>query len=169
MKTVKKRSQKQEKSVAKDFNAKVTVASGALWGMKADVRNDKFLIECKTTEKDYYPLTAKVWEKIEKEAIKDHGRIPLMIIDLEDRVRLVVFKPKDFETELPSPYDCTAKTLDERKMKSYRVSLKELIEAEEDLEEYIYGKLFIICGDKRNMLFFMRMKDFEETFKEELS
>ena len=65
MKTVKRRSQLQEKSVAKDFNAKVTVASGALWGMKADVRNEKFLIECKTTEKDYYSLTAKVWEKIE--------------------------------------------------------------------------------------------------------
>ena len=32
MRTVKKRSQKQEKSVAKDFNAKVTVASDALWG-----------------------------------------------------------------------------------------------------------------------------------------
>ena len=66
MKTVKRRSQKQEKSVAKDFNANVTVASGAFWGMKADVRNDKFLIECKTTEKDYYSLTAKVWEKIEQ-------------------------------------------------------------------------------------------------------
>ena len=168
MKTVKKRSQKQEKSVAKDFNARVTVASGALWGMKADVRNDKFLIECKTTEKDYYSLTAKVWEKIEREAIKDHGRIPLMIIDLEDRDRLVVFKPKDFETELPNPYDCTAKSLEEKDLKSYRVSLKELIEAEECIGEYIYGKLFLICGEKRNMLFFMRIKDFEETFKEEL-
>lgn len=169
MKTVKKRSQKQEKSVAKDFNAKVTVASGALWGMKADVRNEKFLIECKTTEKDYYTLTAKVWEKIEREAIKDHGRIPLMIIDLEDRDRMVVFKPKDFVTDIPSPYDCTAKSLEEKDLKSYRVSLKELIEAQECFDgDYIYGKLFLICGDKRNMLFFMRIKDFEEHFKEEL-
>ena len=67
MKTVKRRSQKQEKSVAKDFNARMTVASGALWGMKGDVRNDKFLIECKTTEKGYYSVTNKVWEKIEDE------------------------------------------------------------------------------------------------------
>ena len=168
MKTVKKRSQIQEKSVAKDFNAKVTVASGALWGMKGDIRSDKFLIECKTTEKEYYPLTAKVWEKIEREAIKDRGRIPLMVIDLEDKDRVVVFKPKDFETEIPAPYDCTAHSVEEKDLKSYRVSLKELLEAEEDFGEYIYGKLFLICGDKRNMLFCMRIKDFEETFREEL-
>lgn len=160
MKSVKRRSQKQEKSVAKDFNAKVTVASGAKWGMKADVRNDKFLIECKTTEKDYYSLTATVWEKIEQEAIKDRGRIPLMIIDLEDKDRLVVFKPKDFSSPLPVPYECSS---DGNDKKSYRLTLKELEEAQEEFEEYVYGKLFIICGNRRNMLFFMRMKDFEET------
>lgn len=164
MKTVKRRSQKQEKSVAKDFNAKVTVASGALWGQKGDVRNSKFLLECKTTEKDYYSLTAKVWEKIEEEAIKDRGRIPLMIIDVEDRDRLVVFNPKDFETNLPVPYE---NTYNGDNKKSFRVSLKELEEAEKDFEEYVYGRLFIICGNKKNMLFFMRMKDFENIFKEE--
>ena len=165
MKTVKRRSQKQEKSVAKDFNAKVTVASGALWGMKADVRNDKFLIECKTTEKDYYSLTATVWEKISEEATRDHMRIPLMVIDVEDRDRLVVFNPKDFQTSVPEPYDCT---YNGDNQKSFRVSLWELEEAERDIESYVYGRLFIICGKKRNMLFYMRMKDFEETFKEEL-
>lgn len=165
MKTVKRRSQKQEKSVAKDFNAKVTVASGALWGAKGDVRNDKFLIECKTTEKDYYPLTASVWEKIEEEATRDRGRIPLMIIDLEDKDRLVVFRPKDFNTPTPQPYDCT---YNGDNKKSFRVSLKKLEEAEKDFEDYVYGRLFVICGNKRNMLFYMRMKDFEKTFKEEL-
>ena len=34
MKTVKRRSQKQEKSVAKDMGAKVVVASGAMWSAK---------------------------------------------------------------------------------------------------------------------------------------
>ena len=165
MSTVKKRSQKQEKSVAKDFNAKVTVASGALWGMKADVRNDKFLIECKTTEKDYYSLTAKVWEKVCEEAIKDHMRIPLMVIDLEDKDRMVVFNPHDFVTPMQSPYDCTYNGDNQR---SVRVSVKALIEAEEDFGEYIYGRLFIICGKKTNMLMSMRMKDFEERYKEEL-
>ena len=103
MKTVKKRSQKQEKSVAKKFGGKVTAASGALWGMKGDVRTDKFLIECKTTEKKYYTLTAKVWEKIAEEALKDHMRTPLMLIDLEDSERYVVFSPKDFVKTTVSP------------------------------------------------------------------
>ena len=165
MKTVKKRSQKQEKSVAKDFNAKVTVASGALWGAKGDVRSDKFLCECKTTEKDYYSLTSKVWEKICEEAVRDHMRIPIMVIDLEDRDRVVVFNPKDFETPMKSPYDCT---YNGDNQKSFRVSVKGLLEAEEDMGEYIYGRLFIICGKKENMLMYMRMKDFEDHFKEEL-
>ena len=103
MKTVKRRSQKQEKSVAKKFNARLTAASGALWGMKGDVRSDKYLIECKTTEKDYYTLTAKVWEKIQEEAIQDHMRIPLMVIDLKDTDRYVVFRPKDFNKSMVSP------------------------------------------------------------------
>lgn len=165
MKTVKKRSQIQEKSVAKQFNAKVTVASGALWGMKGDIRNDKFLIECKTTEKGYYTLTAKVWEKIRNEAVRDHLRIPLMVIDIKDKERLVVFRPHDFNTSLPVPYDCTSNGMDK---KSFRVSLSELLKAGKEMGEYVYGRLFIICGEKKNMLFYMRMKDFEETFKEEL-
>ena len=80
--TTKYKSNLQEKSVAKQFGGKQVIASGALWFAHSDVRNDKFLIECKTTEKDYYSLTAKVWEKIEQEAIRDHLRIPLMVIDL---------------------------------------------------------------------------------------
>ena len=166
--TTKYKSNKQEKSVAKQFGGRQVIASGSLWFADSDVRNDKFLIECKTTEKDYYTLTAKVWEKIEREAIKDRGRIPLMIIDLEDKDRMVVFKPKDFVTDIPSPYDCTAKSLEEKDLKSYRVSLKELLEAEECFGEYIYGKLFLICGDKRTMLVFMRIKDFEEVYRSEL-
>ena len=170
MSTVKKRSQKQEKSVAKDFNAKPTVASGALWGMKGDVRNSKFLIECKTTSKDYFNITTKLWEKIKTEATRDRMRIPLMVIDLEDSDRLVVFNPHDFETELPTPYDCT---YDENRdgKQSYRISIKELDNIPKDIDEpYIYGKLFIIKGTvKNNMLFFMRMEDFTKHFAEEIA
>ena len=81
---VRKISQKQEKSVAKDLNARTVVASGALWNAKADVRNSQFLVECKTTEKDYYTITAKVWEKICKEANRDRMREPLLVIDLHN-------------------------------------------------------------------------------------
>ena len=94
---VKKKSQLQEKSVAKDLDAKTVVASGALWGNKGDVRHDDFLVECKTTEKPYYSLTMKVWEKIEKEAVRDGLRIPLMCVDINNgEDRYAVFLEKHF-------------------------------------------------------------------------
>lgn len=166
--TKKRRSQKQEKSVAKDFNAKTTIASGAKWGMKADVRNDKFLIECKTTQEDHYSVTSKVWEKIQEEATRDHMRIPLLVVDLQDKERYVVFRPADFERGLPEPFECTYNGKGNNPPKSYRITLDNLKEAEEILEEYVYGQLFIICGKRRNMLCYMREKDFQEAFKEEL-
>ena len=95
---VKKKSQIQEKSVAKDLEAKTVVASGALWGSKGDVRHDDFLVECKTTEKPFYSLTMKVWEKIEKEAVRDGLRIPLMCVDVNDgKDRYAVFLEKHFK------------------------------------------------------------------------
>lgn len=160
MKTVKKRSQKQEKSVARDFNAKVTIASGALWGMKADVRSDKFLIECKTTEKDYYPLTAKVWEKIEQEAIRDHMRIPLMAIDLEDKDRVIVFRPQDFNPNIDTR--CVQKEIP----KSVRVRAKDL--GFDEFGDYTHTIVTHICGKKKNVICLMLQNDFEETYKEVL-
>ena len=167
MKTKKKRSQKQEKSVAKTFNAYLTPASGAFWGQKGDVRNDKFLIECKTTEKDYYSLHAKTWEKIEKEAIRDHVRIPLLVVDIRDRDRLVVFKPNDLKDASTAIYDVT-KDWGDKVPKSRKISIKELEKISEDYEAYVTGKLFMICDSKVNMLLYMRMKDFENIYGEEL-
>lgn len=82
--TTKYKSNLQEKRVAKELNAKVTVASGALSFQKADVRSDEYLVECKTTSKTFYSLTEKTWKRIEKQAINDGIRIPLMCVDLED-------------------------------------------------------------------------------------
>ena len=160
MKTVKKRSQKQEKSVAKQFGGKQVIASGALWFSHSDVRNDKFLIECKTTEKDYYSLTAKVWEKIEQEAIRDHLRIPLMVIDLEDRDRVVVFRPLDFDPNI----DTRVFTRDIPK--SVRVRAKDL--GVDEFGDYTSMIVTHICGKKNNVICLMLQKDFEETYKEEL-
>ena len=160
MKTVKRRSQKQEKSVAKDFNAKVTVASGALWGMKADVRNDKFLIECKTTEKNYYSLTANVWEKIEREAIGDHMRIPLMVIDIEDKDRIIVFRPQDFDQKIDTR--CVQTVVP----KSVRIRADML--GCDEFGDYTSMVVTHICGKKNNVICLMLQKDFEEAFKEEL-
>lgn len=95
---VKKKSQLQEKSVAKDLNARTVVASGALWGSKGDVRHDNLLVECKTTDKDFYSLTMTVWEKIEREAVRDGLRIPVMCIDIKGgKERYAVFISKHFK------------------------------------------------------------------------
>lgn len=77
-------SKRQEKRIAKEMNARVTIASGALDFQKADVRNDLYLVEAKTTEKPYYPLTLTTWKKIEDQALKDGLRVPVMCVDLED-------------------------------------------------------------------------------------
>ena len=91
-------SKKQEKRIAKEMNARVTVASGALDFQKADVRNDMYLVEAKTTEKPYYPLSLTTWKKIEEQALKDGLRIPVMCIDLEDgKNSLAILHHNDFQ------------------------------------------------------------------------
>ena len=156
MLTKKKQSQKQEKSVAKVFDAKVTVASGAFWGMKADCRSDKFLIECKTTGKHYYSLTSSVWEKIEREADRDGMRIPLLVVDLRYSVRVVVFNPKYFNTSVFSFKE------QHKPQKSYRLTYNRHHELRCECIS------FSICGKKVNELQYMHIEDFIDAFKEEL-
>lgn len=88
---IKRKSMKQESRVAGDFGGKVQVASGAIpsVGMKGDVRtggssrfNDTdLLIENKFTDKNYFTFTRAVWEKINREALRDGMRIPLLQVD----------------------------------------------------------------------------------------
>ena len=158
--TTKYKSNLQEKSVAKQFGGKQVIASGALWFAHSDVRNDKFLIECKTTEKDYYSVTAKVWEKIEQEAIRDHLRIPLMVIDLEDRDRVVVFRPKDFDRAIAT------RCFQTEIPKSVRVRAKDL--GVDEFGDYTSMRVTHICGKKDNVICLMLQSDFEETYKEVL-
>lgn len=124
---VKKKSQLQEKSVAKDLNAKTVIASGALWGSKGDVRHDEFLVECKTTEKSFYSVTMTVWDKIEKEAIKDGLRIPLMCVDINNgEDRFAVFREKDFK-HYKTYYDLETGDTSWTHNKSFRVMYPERI------------------------------------------
>jgi hypothetical protein len=88
-------SNKQEKKVAKDLGGRTVIASGSLWGMKADARSDDYLIECKTTKNSYYLLKYETWEKIAKEALKDGMRIPVMAIELENSTQVAVFDVDD--------------------------------------------------------------------------
>ena len=70
---------------AKETKGRATPASGSRWHSKGDVRTEKFLIECKTTEKDCYRLSAKTWEKIANEALRDGMKEPVMRIDLRTK------------------------------------------------------------------------------------
>lgn len=95
--TTKYKSNKQEKKVAKEVGGKEVIASGSLWFAPSDVRTDEFLIECKTTEKDYYILRQKTWDKIHREAMSDGMRVPVMQIQLEDGAdEIVVLNILDF-------------------------------------------------------------------------
>ena len=164
MKTVKKRSQLQEKDVAKNLNAKTVVASGAMWNAKGDVRSGKFLIECKTTEKEYYSVSSKVWEKIEEEATKDHGRTPLLIIDIEDKDRLVVYSPMYFNCNIK----VSKSFLVDSGKKSFRVSLKLIEEVSNETDDPTTGIEFSICGKKLSVLMFMKFEDFIKAYDVEL-
>ena len=175
---VKKKSQKQERSVAKEIGGKTVVASGAKWFADSDVRSDKFLVECKTTSKDYFSITTALWEKILKEATKDHGRIPLMVIDLNhDSVhegkRFVVFSAYAFD-EVPSPHDCTyiGQNMDGGDPKSFRLHISELEELSEECEMEIKGRLFNIHATSinkvRHLLFYTTMEEFKRFYKKEL-
>lgn len=132
-------SKKQERKVAKCIGGKETVASGALYFQKADVREDTWLIECKTTANPYYILRDKVWQKITKEAQSDGLRYPLMQIDLNDgATSLVVMNYLDFrgfDFDLETYVQEEIKLLDKL---SYRVTRHFLdLIPDEPLKEYI--------------------------------
>lgn len=98
--TTKFNSNKQEKRVAEELGGNTVIGSGSLWGAKGDVRTEDYLIECKTTEKKTYSLSTSTWFKIQKEAVNDGLRIPVMCIDLDSgQKRLAVFKKNSILVE----------------------------------------------------------------------
>lgn len=131
---IKRKSQKQEARTAKEFKGKTTPASGALSGAKGDVRTgtrngssfneDDFLIENKFTDKDYYKLELKIWEKIEQEALRDNFRTPLMQIDIQD-LQLIVIADNDLTAKYE---DIEVKPYFEVTTKSIKLNKEELKE-----------------------------------------
>lgn len=125
-KTVKEKSQAQERRTAKQLNGLPQIASGAIWAMKADVRTDEFLIENKYTDTNFYTLNVATWEKIFKEATNDNLRIPLMQIDIKDKYCIVC--EESYLNMLIEDYDYT-KVSTESASKSFRIKyeLAELV------------------------------------------
>ena len=117
---VKRKSDRQERRTAKEFGGRTQIASGALPGMKGDVRtgervagklNDNdFLIENKYTEAPSYKLTLATWDKIAKEALRDSFRTPLMQIDIRE-VELVLMDDGTFKSmfNFDTRADCVIK------------------------------------------------------------
>jgi hypothetical protein len=91
---VKTKSQKQERTFAKEVGGRTTPASGAFWSRKGDVRTGEFLMELKCTDKGSISISKAVWEKIRREAILD-GRTPALVLQIQDR-NLVVIDQEDF-------------------------------------------------------------------------
>ena len=91
----KKNWQKKETKDAKDFEARQTPRSGGFWSIKGDSRNEKFLIESKTTIHKGFAVTEKLWAKVEREGLLSQ-RIPMLSIELGNGAELVVLDKNDF-------------------------------------------------------------------------
>jgi hypothetical protein len=81
---------------AKLFGGKRTPRSGGLWFAKGDSKSDKFLIENKTTDKESFSVSVKLWEKINREALLSR-RIPMISMEMgKGKLELVVLSMEDF-------------------------------------------------------------------------
>ena len=98
---------------------------------------------------------------IDDEAIRDHMRIPLMAIDLEDRDRVIVFRPQDFDPEMDT------RCFQTEIPKSVRVRAKDL--GVNEFGDYTSMIVTHICGKKDNVICLMLQKDFEEAYKEKIN
>ena len=88
--------QKKEAKDATLFGGRRTPRSGGLWFAKGDVKSDTYLIENKTSTKERFSITAKLWEKINNEALMTK-RIPVMSLEFgEKKLELVVLDKNDF-------------------------------------------------------------------------
>ena len=131
---IKRKSHKQELRTAKEFKGKVTPASGALSGAKGDVRTgvrngcsfneDDYLIENKFTDKGFYKLELKIWDKIEGEALRDNFRTPLMQIDIQD-LQIIIISSNDLKAKID--YDLGITSAMKTTQKSIRLVRDELI------------------------------------------
>ena len=81
LRTIKEKSQEQEKQVAKKLGGRTTAASGALHSDKGDVSTDDFLVECKRTDKAQLSLKKEWLQKIKSEA---GMKTPLLHFEIQE-------------------------------------------------------------------------------------
>lgn len=91
-----KKWQKKEKKDSELFGAKRSPRSGGLWFSKGDSKSAKYLIENKTTSKESFSISVKLWEKIEREALLNQ-RMPILSLEMgKKNIELVVLSINDF-------------------------------------------------------------------------
>lgn len=81
--------------MAKVLKGKTTPASGSIRGFKGDVFTDKYLVECKYTDKKQFTLKLDVLEKIEMEALLKN-KIPLLAVEIKGK-NYIIMKEEDFD------------------------------------------------------------------------
>jgi hypothetical protein len=84
-----RRSRKQEKRTAKDGRGRQVIASGAIPGIRGDVRLKDWLVECKTTQSQSYRFTLKDWQNHCVDAAMV-GRKPAFEIDISGEEFFVI-------------------------------------------------------------------------------
>jgi len=80
--STRKQADKQEKRVAKDLDAKQTIASGQTPIDKGDVRSESVRVECKYTDKKSFSLKAEDLKKIANAATGN--QIPLFYVEFRE-------------------------------------------------------------------------------------
>lgn len=147
---VRDKSKRQEARTAKDLGGKTTIASGALV-QKGDVFNEHFLVECKTTEKPYYSLTRKVWDKIVKEARNSNLRTAVMRIDISDSDNPMSFAILNEPTFTMMCYGTAVYVLDivDCNAKSFRVSADRQHFVNSDV---VVGSFFSWSDDEKGLV-----------------
>lgn len=81
--STRKRSDRQEKRIAKDEGGFKTPGSGAFSGHKSDISGERFRYEAKTTRHRSIRVHISVLAKIDQES-RRHGQFPVLVISFED-------------------------------------------------------------------------------------
>jgi hypothetical protein len=94
---------KQEKRVAKQLNARQTIASGQTPVDKGDVRSDQVRVECKYTDSKSYSLKSEDLIKIAAQATGD--QIPLFYVEFRKEGEAYYVVPEHWFLALLEAYN----------------------------------------------------------------
>jgi hypothetical protein len=95
----KKKSDKQEKALAKKVGGKTQAGSGNQWHSKGDVEDEEYLHECKYTKHKSFKVSVDLWEEIDEKAFAMGGKTPALEILLgegQENLKLVVLSEDDY-------------------------------------------------------------------------